>query len=169
MTPLSKAWEINTYLFIHYMIRKWSVKVVYGKKKKTIKNLHKDKTGKWPNPLAWPDTTEPGVCSLAQAPRCQQCQIQQRSVQSCHLCFHTLLAVLACAGYVRHTVKSQCLDKQMPLGQNEFFLAMVWPNQKQFSDTASQLKQQKYACIFFRKARNKGSQQLKKDSSNIAD
>lgn len=78
------------YLFIHYMIQKERVKVVYGKKK-TIKNLHRAKTGKWQNSLAWPDTTEPGVCSLAQAPRCQQCQIQQRSVQSCHLCFHTLL------------------------------------------------------------------------------
>lgn len=44
----------------------------------------------------------------------------------------------------------------MQLGQNKFFLAIVWLNQKQFSDIESQLKQQKYASIFSEKQGTKG-------------
>lgn len=62
--------------------------------------------------------------------------------------------LFACAGIP--TMKSQCLDKQMQLGQNEFFLAIAWHNQNQFSDIASQLKQQKNASIFLEKQGTKG-------------
>lgn len=132
--------------------------------KSPLKRLRKAQSGKWQNPLAWPDTTEPGVCSLAQAPRCQQRAVSNLAKISGVLSPLLLqspatwlcLPVQCMSGTQISTVKSQCLDKQMQLGQNKFFLAIVWLNQKQFSDIASQLKQQKYASIFSEKQGTKG-------------
>lgn len=121
-------------------------------------------SGKWQNPLAWPDTTEPGVCSLAQAPRCQQWAgsnlakisgvLSPLLLQSpaTWLC----LPVQCMSGTQIPTWNLSVWTEQMQLGQKELFLAIIWLNPKQISDIASQLKQQKYACIFLENPGTKG-------------